>query len=91
MVYRRLYTAMLAIVCSAAGAIDDPYPSAYVPRTGPPVLIRNATVLTGTGTRLDGADVLLRDGKIAAVGTAVTGAGRRHGDRRAAAAGSRPA
>ena len=34
-----------------------------------PTLIRHATVLTGTGTRLDGADVLLVDGKIQAVGT----------------------
>jgi imidazolonepropionase-like amidohydrolase len=32
------------------------------------VLIRSATVLTGTGSRLDGADVLIVDGKISAVG-----------------------
>ncbi len=31
-------------------------------------LLRNATVLTGTGEQLDAADVLMRDGKIAAVG-----------------------
>jgi hypothetical protein len=30
------------------------------------VLIRNATVLDGAGRRLDGADVLLREGKVAA-------------------------
>lgn len=32
-------------------------------------MIRGATVLTGTGTRIDGGDVLIVDGKIAAVGT----------------------
>jgi imidazolonepropionase-like amidohydrolase len=32
-------------------------------------LIRGATVLTGTGTRIDGGDVLIVDGRIAAVGT----------------------
>jgi imidazolonepropionase-like amidohydrolase len=33
-----------------------------------PVLIRDATILTGTGARLDGADLLLVDGRIAAIG-----------------------
>jgi imidazolonepropionase-like amidohydrolase len=47
---------------------QDPYPSTYRPIASPPVLIRGATVLTGTGTRLDGADVLMRDGRIVAVG-----------------------
>jgi len=47
---------------------DDPYPSTYRPIASPPVLITGATVLTGTGTRLDDADVLLRDGKVVAVG-----------------------
>lgn len=47
---------------------QDPYPSTYRPIASPPVLIQGAIVLTGTGTRLDGADVLMRDGKIVAVG-----------------------
>ena len=51
-----------------AGFTADPYPSTYQRVMSPPVLIQHATVLTGTGTRLDGADVLLRDGKVAAVG-----------------------
>ena len=46
----------------------DPYPTTYRALPSTPVLIRGATVLTGTGERLDGADVLLRDGRIAAVG-----------------------
>jgi imidazolonepropionase-like amidohydrolase len=50
-------------------AVADPYPSTYKRATGPATLIRNATVLTGTGARLDNADVLLVDGRISAVGT----------------------
>jgi imidazolonepropionase-like amidohydrolase len=47
---------------------QDPYPSTYRPIAAPPTLLRNAVVLTGTGERLDGADVLMQDGRIAAVG-----------------------
>ncbi len=49
--------------------LDDPYPSTYQPIASGPVLIQHATVLTGTGTRLDDADVLLQDGRVLAVGT----------------------
>jgi imidazolonepropionase-like amidohydrolase len=44
------------------------YPSTYQPLPRRDTLLRGATVLDGTGHRLDGADVLLHDGKIAAVG-----------------------
>jgi imidazolonepropionase-like amidohydrolase len=47
---------------------SNPYPSTYQPRTVAPTLIRGATVLTGTGERLDDADVLIVDGRIKAVG-----------------------
>jgi imidazolonepropionase-like amidohydrolase len=47
---------------------DDPYPSTYKAIAAGPVLIEHATVLTGTGTRLDDADVLLVEGKVSAVG-----------------------
>lgn len=46
----------------------DPYPSTYEPYPSGTVLITGATVLTGTGERIDSGSVLLRDGKIAAVG-----------------------
>ena len=46
----------------------SPYPSTYRRRPSPPVLVAHATVLTATGQRLESASVLLRDGKIAAVG-----------------------
>jgi len=60
---------------SGALAATDPYPSTYAPAVSPPTLIRNAIVLDGTGRRLDGADVLIRDGKIVAVGTGLSAEG----------------
>jgi imidazolonepropionase-like amidohydrolase len=65
---------VLATACVPAGAAGDPYTSTYVSPSGPAVLIRNATVLDGAGRRLDGADVLLREGKIAAVGAGLEAA-----------------
>jgi imidazolonepropionase-like amidohydrolase len=59
-----LLTTALAVSASMA----ESFPSTYqVPNT-PALLIQGATVLTGTGERLDGADVLLVDGRIQAVG-----------------------
>lgn len=49
-----------------------PFPSTYKPAASPPLLIRNATVLTGTGTRLERADVVVVDGKIQSVGANAT-------------------
>ncbi|WP_271680352.1 amidohydrolase [Thermomonas mangrovi] len=46
----------------------NPYPSTYQRVASPPVLLQHATVLTGTGARLEDADVLLRDGLVVAVG-----------------------
>jgi imidazolonepropionase-like amidohydrolase len=57
----------LAVPATAQDAAM-PFPSTYRPIASAPVLIRNAIVLTGTGQRLDGADVLMTEGKIAAVG-----------------------
>ncbi len=52
----------------AARFAHDPYPSTYAPIASAPVLIRGATVLTGTGERLENTDVLLAEGRIQAVG-----------------------
>ncbi|HXW96940.1 MAG TPA: amidohydrolase [Gemmatimonadales bacterium] len=61
------------------------YPSTYQRHPNPPVLIRNATILTAAGPELKGASILLRDGKVVAVGqdlappadaTVVDGSGR---------------
>ncbi|TGE84631.1 amidohydrolase [Pseudoalteromonas sp. KS88] len=46
----------------------NPYPSTYTALKSTSTLITNATVLTGTGERLDEADVLLVDGKVQQVG-----------------------
>ena len=63
-----------ALVFSAATAaankpiLKDPYPSTYRALASVPTLIRNATILTGTGERIDGGQLLLQDGKIQAIG-----------------------
>ncbi|WP_286266192.1 amidohydrolase [Thalassotalea atypica] len=46
----------------------NPYPSTYKALPQTKTLIQNATVLTGTGERINGADVLFVDGKIVQVG-----------------------
>jgi len=47
----------------------DAFPSTYQPLPAQTTLIQHATIYTGTGTRIDDGAVLLRDGKIAAIGT----------------------
>ena len=59
---------VMAFAAGSALAATDSYPSTYRPAAGAPTLIRNAVILDGTGRRLDGADLLLRDGRIAAIG-----------------------
>jgi len=46
----------------------EPYPSTYSPLPSEATLITHATILTGTGERLDDANLLMTDGKIAFVG-----------------------
>src|SRR5688572_26070402 len=54
-----------------AGGIGPQYASTYQRRTNPPVVIRNATIMTATGQEIQGGSILLRDGRIVAVGTSV--------------------
>lgn len=63
-----LLAAALLLLPALAPAAQQPFASTYRPVASGPVLIRNATVLTGSGARLEGADVLMRDGRIAGVG-----------------------
>src|SRR5881628_2823680 len=56
---------------SGAGAVATPYPSTYQRHPNPPVLIRNATIMTATGQEIQGGSILFRDGRIVAVGTSV--------------------
>src|SRR5438874_5018082 len=50
----------------------DPFPSTYQPFSRNTTLIRNATIMTAAGPALQNGSVLLRDGKIAAVGTSIS-------------------
>jgi len=74
----RLMTGILAVTgacaLTACGSGTDeesggaPFASTYAPLPGEPVIIVDATVLTGSGERLDEADVFFEDGKIVDVG-----------------------
>lgn len=57
-----------ALAGPSGPSMRAPYSSTYQVPPSPPTLIRNATVLTGTGSRLDQADVLIEGGHIKAVG-----------------------
>ncbi len=48
----------------------DPYPSTYAPFPSRATLIRNATILTAAGPAIHNGSILIRNGKIAAVGDA---------------------
>lgn len=54
---------------TTAAATPAPYASTYTTPASTPTLIRGATILTGTGTRIDNGDVLIVEGKVAGVGT----------------------
>ncbi len=67
----------VALFLSAALAVSltlaaEPFPSTYKAPVSPPLLIQGAVVLTGTGERIDGADVLVENGRISAVGPALS-------------------
>src|SRR3989449_7775592 len=47
------------------------YPSTYARHPNPPVLIRNATIMTATGQEISHGAILLKDGRIVAVGAKV--------------------
>jgi imidazolonepropionase-like amidohydrolase len=49
----------------------NPFPSTYRPFASRPTVIRNVTILTAAGPTIRDGAVLLRDGKIAAVGATV--------------------
>ena len=74
---RKLPAALGIAACVLAGCgeneetsttAETPFASRYSPLPSDTVLLQGATVLTGTGARLEGADVLIDGGKIASVG-----------------------
>lgn len=50
----------------------DPFPSTYHAYPGVPTLITNVTIYDGEGGRIDGGQILLADGKVAALGKNVS-------------------
>lgn len=60
---------------AAGDAKAEPFASTYQRTPSGPILIRNGTVLDGLGAELAGADVLLVDGRISAVGRNLTAPG----------------
>ena len=79
---KRLTAAVAAVILLAAGCAQDaednrpaPFASRYEGLAAQTTLISGATVLTGTGERLDNADVLIVDGKVAGVGTGLSADG----------------
>lgn len=63
-----LFAACLLAAATATSAAADPYASRYVAADAAPTLFAGATVLDGNGARLDGHDVLVEGGRIAAIG-----------------------
>ncbi len=73
MLWTPVAIALLLSACgdgAAPGGAGDtePFASRYAAMPSQPLLLSGATILTGTGERLDDADLLLRDGRIAAIG-----------------------
>ena len=60
----------------SADMSSDAYSSRYQPLPGVATILKGATVLTGTGERLETADVVMEDGLIVAVGQGLDPAGR---------------
>ncbi len=56
-------------------ASSDPYASRYEGLPATTTLLTGATILTGTGERLDNADILLSDGNIVAIGAGLSADG----------------
>ena len=63
--------------CNTGADVDTAtaYASRYKPLASGATLLQGATVLTGTGERLDNTDILMRDGRIAAIGSNIDAAG----------------
>ena len=69
-----LLTGACAVATTSTARVSDTlsvqrsqYASTYVRREAPPVLIRNATILTAAGPEMTHASVLFADGRIVAV------------------------
>ena len=70
-----IIAAGFAAACSAwpGSAVAEPYASTYEPLPSVPTLIVNATILTGTGERIDNGSLLLANGRIKQIGDGMMG------------------
>jgi len=79
---KQVTVALATIVLLAAGCAENaedngpvPFESRYEGLAARTTLLTGATILTGTGERLENADLLLVDGKIAEIGTGLSADG----------------
>ena len=63
-----LLLSLVTVLLISGEVRAEDYPSTYAPLPSEPTLITHATILTGTGERLDDASLLIADGKIVFVG-----------------------
>lgn len=63
------------VVEPAPAAAEAAFPGTYEPIASGPVLIRNATLLTGTGEQIEGASILMAEGLIREIGRQVADPG----------------
>lgn len=70
-----LWLGACLLTVASAGAVPsfepEPFPSTYEAPDVPATLITHATILDGLGGRLDDGAILLKDGRVAAVGEAL--------------------
>jgi imidazolonepropionase-like amidohydrolase len=73
--YKFLLALLPLLVLSTGNVGAEAFPSTYSALPSEATLITNATILTGTGERLDNASLLMSDGKIVFVGQGDTPGG----------------
>ncbi len=73
-----LSACILLAACEPGADYDGPapYASRYEPLPSEATILKGATILTGTGERLDNADLVMDGGKIVAVGSALDESGK---------------
>src|SRR5437879_2269284 len=64
-------TPQTAQVAESSSVERAQYPSSYSRHPNPPVVIRNATIMTATGQEIANGSLLMKEGKIVAIGKSV--------------------
>jgi imidazolonepropionase-like amidohydrolase len=71
MTFRKFMLSAISLcLATCLTAHAEPYPSTYDRLPSDPVLIVNATILTGTGERIENGSLLIADGRIEQIGPA---------------------